>query len=143
MKRTDLLPLIALILFIGGIGFFMLAPKKPKVDYVPVEVPGSSVTLAPQQEPDNTVEVKATVIEPSFITVHGAMGAAPTAPFGESAYLAPGTYDDLVIHLDTPMSVFETYYVLMFLDDGNRVYERGIDLPIMVNGQVIKEKLTF
>jgi hypothetical protein len=29
----------------------------------------------------------------------------------------------------------------MFVDDGDSVYEAGIDLPVMSEGQVVKQKL--
>ena len=143
MQKGDWLGLLTVIAILVGIGlFFAYAPEaKPDV-YAPVEVTGSSVTVGAQTG-EQSVRVTAEVKQPSFITVHQALGEAPGPVIGVSGLLAPGSYAPLSIALPVPIVPTNDYFILMFLDDGDGVFEAGVDLPIMSDGQVIKVKLSL
>ena len=122
--------------------FFQFAPKAPVVVYAPVEVTGSSLTLG-ENAPGQVVNVSAEVKRPGFVTVHQAIGEAPGPIIGTSELLEVGGHAALVIHTDEPLQPPAEYFVLLFVDDGDGVYEPGVDLPVMSNGQVIKQKLSL
>lgn len=143
MKRNDLVGLLMLTVFLGGVlALAVLAPQsEPKV-YGPVEVPGSALAILPNQEAGaSEIQVNATLGEPGFVTVHQAVGEAPADVLGVSAFLFAGEHSDLSVPLITTTEAATRYFVLMFVDDGDGVYESGVDLPVKVDGVVIKEKL--
>ena len=143
MKRSDVFGLLALVVCLGAILFFVLAaPEREPQIYAPVEVAGSALVLQPSQEAGAShVAVDSTLAKSGFVTVHRAFGDAPADVLGVSEFLTPGNYSDLLIPLSTPTEAGSSYFVLMFLDDGDGVYEPRVDLPVMTDGKVIKEKL--
>jgi hypothetical protein len=140
LKKEDVAGVVILAVVIVAVGlFFFLAPKAPQIVYRPVEETGSSLAV---QEPsaDNlhTIHVDAVLKVPGFITFHEAMGEAPGALVGTSAYLPAGEYKDFVIELMPGLEPDQQFMSLLFADDGNGRYEAGIDLPVMSEGVVIK-----
>jgi hypothetical protein len=143
MQKGDWLGVVIVVVLLGGVAAFLAwAPDAPISVYAPVEVTGSSVTVGAQAG-EESVRVSAEVKRNSFVTVHKAIGDAPGPIVGASALLTPGTHAPLTIELNEPLVPLDAYFILMFLDDGDGVYESGIDLPIMSEGQVIKEKLSL
>jgi hypothetical protein len=140
MKKEDLTGLIILLAMIAIIAaFFLFAPNAPELAYKPVEVTGSSLTVAePDLEHLGEIHVDAVIKTPGFITFHEAIGQAPGGVVGSSTYLLPGEYKDLVIPLARPLESDNQYFALLFKDNGNKVYDAGVDLPIMSDGAVIK-----
>lgn len=134
--------IIVAVLLIG-IGLFLaLAPEATKVVYAPVEITGSAIThvtgIAPESV-DVTVDIK----QPGFIGVHQAIGDAPGPIIGQSALLAIGSNLYVTIRTIEPIQPTGEYFALMFVDDGDGVFEAGIDLPVMSNGQVVKLKFSL
>ena len=140
MKKEDLTGLVILLAIIAIIAaFFIFAPNASELSYKPVEVTGSQLTVA---EPDlghlGEITVDATVKTPGFITFHEAIGQAPGPVVGTSAYLETGQYQGLVIKLQQPLEPDNQFFALLFKDGGNKVFDLGVDLPVMSNGAVIK-----
>jgi len=138
LKKEDTLGLVivlGIIILVGA--FFLFAPKAPEVSYKPVEATGSDlVVLAPAKDQTDFVRVSATIIKPGFIVIHKAIGEAPGPVVSSSSYLTAGTYIDYEVQ--TTLSGEDNYFALLFADDGDGVYEAGVDLPVMSNGVVIK-----
>ncbi len=138
LKKEDWLGIgvvVFIILLVGA--FFAFAPQAPEITYKPVEVTGSDlVVIAPAKDQKDFVKVSATLVKPGFVVIHQAIGEAPGPIISSSPYLKAGTYIDYQI--PTTLSAENDYFALLFADDGDGVYEAGVDLPVMSNGAVIK-----
>ena len=144
MKKEDLGGIAILFVVIAVVAaFFLFAPNAPVISYRPIEETGSALSVAdPDGQHLGEIHVDAVLKTPGFITFHEAIGQAPGGVVGSSPYLEPGEYKDLVITLTTPLEPVNQYFALMFKDDGNKVYDPGIDLPVMSEGKVIKVHFT-
>lgn len=144
MQKGDISGLVIVVLVILGIaGFLVFAPKAEPVVYGPVEVTGSSLVVAEPALGAREVLVSVEVIKSGFVTVHQAIGDAPGPIVGASALLAVGSQTDVAVVMTEPLFAGQDYFVLMFADDGDGVYESRIDLPVMSDGVVIKHKLSL
>lgn len=142
MQNGDWIGVLIVVMILAGIGLFLsLAPEVPKVVYGPVEVTGSSITV--DQSSERSVTVAAELKRAGFVTLHQAIGEAPGPIVGQSPLLAPGSYAELKIDTLEPLSPTGEYFVLLFVDDGDGVYEPGVDLPVMSDGKVIKQKFSL
>lgn len=140
MQKGDVTGLVIVGILLAGIGmFFAFAKPAPEVAYVPVEITGTSVTLG--EVMDTTVVVAGEIRQPGFITLHQAIGEAPGPIVAVSPLLAVGIYDRLELEATEELLSAGGYYVLVFVDNGDGVYEPGVDLPVMSNGEVIKIKV--
>ncbi len=126
---------LVILVIIGAIVF--LRPKPEVFVYAPVEITGSTLT-ADDQPSDDSVQVDAEVKQAGFVTVHEAMGDAPGPVVGQSALLQPGSYPDLAVNMSGSLTTPGGYFVLLFTDDGDGIYEPGVDLPVKSNGTVVK-----
>jgi hypothetical protein len=143
MLKSDWIGVVTVgVILLGLAGLLFLAPEAPTSIYAPVEVTGSSVASGAQAG-EQSIRVSAEVKQNGFVTVHRAVGEAPGPIIGASALLVPGTYASLTLEVSEALSPLENYFILLFLDDGDGIYEPGVDLPVMSNGQVIKEKLSL
>lgn len=128
--------LISLFLLILLGLLFLLAPKETP-PYAPVDVGGGAIIVGDQPFIDIVI-LDAELITPGFITVHKAIGDAPGAVIGESKYLETGVYANMQIVLLEMMIPGETYITLLHTDDGDQVFDIQRDLPVMVDGQVVR-----
>jgi hypothetical protein len=141
MQKGDVFGVVIVVALLVGVGaFFAYAPKATRDVYAPVEVTGSAVTLGTQVD-DRSVVVSAELKQAGFVTVHQAFGDAPGPVVGHSPLLAVGSHPEISIETTEPLRPGAGYFVLMFVDDGDSVYEAGTDLPVMSDGQVVKQKL--
>ena len=140
IKKGDMTGLVILFVIILIVAvFFIFAPNAQEISYRPVEETGSSLSIVdPDLEHLGEVHADAVIKTPSFITFHQAIGQAPGGVVGQSQLLQPGEYKDLVIIPARPLEADNQYFALMFKDDGDKIYEPGVDLPIMSNDVVIK-----
>jgi hypothetical protein len=144
LKKGDIAGVVILAAMILGVGlFFALAPKAPEVVYAPVELTGSDLTvLTLSRENQKEVKVKATLMKPGFVTIHESVGPAPGPVLGHSGLLEPGVYEDMVIALPEALETDMNYFALLFVDDGDGIYEPGVDLPVKSNGETVKRLFT-
>lgn len=143
MQKGDYIGLVIVVTILIGIGlFFAYAPKAPVIVYAPVEVTGSSVVIGAETN-ERSVQVSAEIKQPGFVTVHEAIGEAPGPVIGQSPLLTVGSHSNLIVDTTVGLQPTYDYFVLLFVDDGDGVYESGIDLPVMSDGQVIKQKVTL
>ncbi|HRH32064.1 MAG TPA: hypothetical protein PLK06_01940 [bacterium] len=144
LQKGDWLGVAIVIVLLVGIGAFIaFAPKTEVRVYAPVEVTGSAVVLGEVVVDATSVPVTAEVKQAGFVTVHRAIGEAPGPLIGQSPLLSVGTHADLLVPTTEPISPPGEYFVLLFADDGDGVYESGVDLPVMSDGKVIKEKISL
>jgi len=144
MQKGDLVGLIIVVTILVSIAAFLVfAPKAPKVTYTPVEITGSSVVLSDTQAVGRSVLVSVEVKQRGFVTIHQAIGDAPGPVIGQSPLLDPGSYAELSVEATEILQPPGQYFILLFVDDGDGVYEAGVDLPVMSEGQVIKQKLSL
>lgn len=143
MQKGDWIGLVIVGGMLTAIGLFLLLAKQvPQVTYAPVEITGTSVSAtAVAGEP--TVHLSAEVKQPSFIAIHQALGDAPGPVIGHSPLIAVGTHENLTVETTEALQTGTDYFVLMFADDGDGVFEAGVDLPIMSGGQVVKQRLSL
>ena len=143
MQKGDVFGVVIVVALLVGVGaFFAYAPKASRVVYAPTEIAGSSLTLLTQTE-ERSVLVAAEVKQVGFVTVHQAIGDAPGPVIGQSPLLAVGSHPELSLETTEPLRPPNDYFVLLFVDDGDGVFEAGIDLPVMSEGQVVKQRLSL
>jgi hypothetical protein len=143
MHKGDIPGAVIIVgLIIGIAAFFVFASQAPVRIYAPVEIPGSTLSVS-QPTNESAVMIAATLKQAGFVTVHQAIGEAPGPLIGQSDLLPPGTYTDITLNMLGALSADNDFYFLVFVDDGNGVYDPGIDLPVMSDGQVIKQKLSL
>ncbi|MFH1632132.1 MAG: hypothetical protein ABIA47_03925 [bacterium] len=136
--KKDILTIISILVVILALGaYFVFAPKAPELDYRPVDVGGGSITVEDQYDMDRVV-LDATLAAPGFITIHESMSGAPATIIGTSQYLDIGTYDDLTIMLVDEMLPGYSYITLLHADDGDGIFVIDDDLPVEVDGEVVR-----
>jgi hypothetical protein len=139
MKLKDIIMLLLGAGVIVGLGLLVaFAPQAEPFVYRPVEITGSSILALPARSPEVAL-VGAEVKQAGFVTVNISHGNAPGPNVGESQLLEPGSYPNLEVHLHEPMNGVDNYFVLLFVDDGDGVYEPGVDLPVMSDGKVVEQ----
>ena len=126
---------IAIVILLGA--FFLFSEPVPEIAYKPVELSGGSITVEDQNVVDS-VTLDTELVEPGWITIHFSMSGAPAEVVGTSAYLDVGVYDDLVITLDDEMMPGWRYIALLHVDDGDQMFDIQKDLPVSVNGEVVR-----
>lgn len=139
MKKGDIQGFVIL----GGlalffVALFLLAPKASQqpLTYVPVDREGTTLVVDDASADLAHVDATVTVTKPSFVTIHTDMGGAPGAPLGSSALIQPG--ENQVVSAAATLEPEVRYYVLIMEDDGDGVYEAGIDVPVRSGGQTVK-----
>lgn len=139
MKITDILLkivfplcLVAFLLYV-----FFFAPPAEEVIYAPVDVGGGEITVQNQYDL-NRVTLGAEFAAPGFISIHESLSGAPAQVIGSTELMEPGQYDSIEILLDQPMLPGYRYITLMTADDGDGVFEPGIDLPVEFDGAVVR-----
>lgn len=146
MKKGDLqgfgiLALIAMFLF----GLFVVAPKLAgqKVSYVPVVREGSALAVVADKIATDHVAFKVTALKPSFVTINIYMGGAAGSPLGSSSLIAPGADVEAVAVPSAGVLGPETIYIALLMeDDGDGIYEPGVDLPVKSGGETVKIEFT-
>ena len=142
MKRGDIVGLIIVLGMLSGVAaLFVFAPQRAEVSFAPVEVSGSALVFI--EAHDSGVVVDAVLGKPGFVTVHELVGKAPGAIVGVSDFLDVGIYQALFVFTSDNMRLSGDYVMLMVADDGDGVYEPGVDRPVMVNGEVIRVPVEF
>lgn len=137
MKKGDIFGLVSLVVMLGGLAaLFALAPERSEVAFMPIEVEGSALVLIDAGEPG--VVVDAVLGKPGFITLHDTIGDAPSTILASSDLLEEGIHSALTLSVPSGLDPEGSYVMLMVADDGDGVYEPGVDRPVMVNGEVIR-----
>lgn len=139
LKSGDWAGLIAVLVVIGGLAaFFVWAPSQDsRAIYTPVNYDGSQVTVLSS----TGNEFRADVMQKTsgFITIHEAIGEAPGPLIGVSDLLAAdGALQTVNIKTTKELEDGVAYFSLMIEDDGDGVFEPGVDRPISSTGEVIK-----
>lgn len=139
MKKGDWVGLgsVVIIVALGGLLFFYAQYEASRaLIFAPQEVPGSALVVQDVQE--NAILTSGTFGVPSFITVHTKVGDAPGPLVGVSSLLEQGIQTNITVQTTEALTPNASYVLLMIADDGDGVYEAGVDRPVMVNGQVIR-----
>ncbi len=129
------------LLILGGIialGIYLaFAPQAPDLDYKPVDIGGGSIEVS-DQESLEVVILNATLVKPGFITIHESMSGAPAKIIGISPLLSEGSHENVAITLTQDMLPGYSYITLLHVDNGDQKYVTEDDLPVMVNGVVVR-----
>lgn len=142
MKKQDIFGLVCIVAMLGGLAaLFAFAPQTPEVAFQPVEVPGSSLTFVSADA--KSVTVDATLGKAGFVTLHELIGGAPGPILAVSEYLEAGTHAGYTFSVRGGLQPDTDYMLLMTVDGGNKVYDAGVDLPVMVNGEVIRVPVSY
>ncbi len=139
---SQLAPFLIPLVIVGGIAYMVTkSPKASELAYAPVEYTGSDVATGPQSSGTSVVIESAEIKTPSFISVHESITLAPAQSIGHSGLLPAGSYTDIPVTLSQSMLPGYRYIVLLMADDGDGVFELGVDLPIMNNGTVVRRDI--
>ncbi len=137
MKKGDIWGFVSLGIVLGGLALlFVFSPERKAFVFQPLEVPWSALVLADVS--DQAVVLDAVLGKAGFITLHQRVGDAPGPLLASSTLLSEGIHSAFVLEVSGGLSDLESYLLLMVADDGDGVYEPGVDLPVMVDGQVIR-----
>jgi hypothetical protein len=137
MKQGDIWGLVSIFLVLVFLAaLFVFAPRRSEIAFVPEEVPGSTLVLVSADE--SRVVIDAVLGKPGFITLHQLIGNAPGPIVATSELLSEGIHSGFELFPSGALSVQDSYVLLMVVDDGDGVYEVGVDRPVMVQGQVIR-----
>ncbi|MCD2203576.1 DUF7282 domain-containing protein [Halobacterium sp. KA-6] len=138
-ERIQALVLTAVV--VGSL--FAVAPAAATAD----QQAAASVTFDAQTSGGHTVTVdSATLPDGGFVTIHDSSvqeGETLASVVGSSAYLEPGTHDNVTVHLDEPLSEDDTLVAMPHMDtDGDRVYEfvsgnAAVDGPYTADGGAV------
>lgn len=137
MKKGDIFGLVSLVVMLGAMAaLFAFAPERSEVAFTPIEVEGGALVLIEAGEPG--VVVDAVLGKPGFITLHDTIGDAPSTILVASDLLDEGIHSAITLAVPGGLDPLLNYVMLMVADDGDGVYEPGVDRPVMVNGEVIR-----
>lgn len=137
MKKGDVFGLVSLIVMLGGLAaLFAFAPERSEIAFQPIEAEGSALVLIEAGEAG--VVVDAVLGKPGFLTLHDTIGDAPSTILASSDFLVEGIHSALTLSVPGGLDPLNGYVMLMVADDGDGVYEPGVDRPVMVNGEVIR-----
>ncbi|MFC7202676.1 PGF-CTERM sorting domain-containing protein [Haloferax namakaokahaiae] len=139
--RTALAVLLTLVVVIGGVPIAATAQQET-----------ASVSFDNQATGGTTVVVDSvTLPDGGFVTIHDASvteGNVLGSVAGSSAYLEPGTHENVTVSLDDPVAESGTYVAMPHVDsDGDRVYsfvaENGeADGPYTADGGAVIDDAT-
>lgn len=138
MQKGDVLGLVFLgagVLLLAA--FFMFANDAPEIAYAPVEVPGSAMSVPEGQASLTSVDVNVTIAKPGFITIHRAISTAPGPIVGTSSLVDVGE-QTVTLALTEAMTPGFTYIALLHVDDGDGIFVVNDDLPVAVDGNVLR-----
>jgi hypothetical protein len=141
MKKGDIVGFILILGMLGVVALFAFAPRTLEVVFAPVEVEGSALVLVEVEKTDVVVDVAMGV--PGFVTLHQLIGDAPGPLAATSELLDEGIHSALVLPVVGGLEAGVDYVFLMAADDGDGVYEPGVDRPVMVDGQVIRVPVLY
>src|SRR3989339_1774157 len=119
------------------IGLFFLTDTDRSPTYAPVDVGGGEIRVSDQKLID-IVSLSVDLSAPGFISIHKSIGEAPGKVIGVSNYLIVGSYGGIIIVLQEMMTEGETYIALLHVDDGDGLFDIQKDLPVQVNGEVVR-----
>lgn len=137
MKKGDIFGLVSLVVMLGGVAaLFAFAPQRSEIAFRPIEVTESALVLIDAQESGVLIDVVMGV--KGFVTLHETLGAAPSTILAVSDVLDEGIYSAFTLPVSQGLTPGMGYVMLMVADDGDGVYEPGVDRPVMVNGEVIR-----
>ncbi len=142
MKRGDLEGLILLggvLLIFIGLWFGARSVSKTSVtSFGPVEVTGTELALT--QANSSEITFSASMMAPGFVTLHEAMGDIPGSIVRTSELLSEGVHD---VRFSSSASFDRDYIALVIKDDGDGVYEPGVDRPVMSNGVTLRTLVSW
>lgn len=141
MSKGDILVASVVVAFVALLGYvFFFADSAPsgvaELGYVPVDVPGAQM-LEAYAASNEAMNVTVDVPVGSWVTVHQAIGAAPGPVIGKSGFIPPGKLM-ISMKIEPLMVSGMTYIVLVHKDDGDSVFDINKDLPISVDGAVLR-----
>jgi hypothetical protein len=136
--KNDVLSVLGVIAILAVLGaYFMFSEVAPEIDYKPVELSGGSISVVDQDSTD-VVTLDAELVEPGWITIHFSMSGAPAEVVGTSRYLEAGIYEAMTISLSEDMLPGWRYIALLHVDNGDGIFDIEKDLPVSVNGEVVR-----
>ncbi len=137
MERSTATIIGSLFALIGIGVYFLYSVPAPEVGYLPVDVGGGSIEVLNQPYLE-IVGLDANIAATGFISIHPSLSGAPRAPIGASDLLQPGEYKNLIIQLDENMLPGFRYIALLTADDGDGIFEAGVDLPVKTNEETVR-----
>jgi len=95
------------------------------------------------QVASKTVSIKSVILaHPGWIVIREDRDGQPGNILG-AQWLPEGTFDDQFVELLRGMKSQNTYYAVLYNDDGNKLFDYKIDSPLTDNtGNVIMQKFT-
>lgn len=133
-KTVISLVIVIIAVGIGAMFLFLRETKEPGLDGSPAGfIVGENAIYVAEQAPSKTVSVAVVRLEkPGFVVIHEDTNAAPGKILGASSLLmADETEDSLQIALSRSTVDGETVYVMLHLDDGDKVFDPTKDKPAL------------
>jgi hypothetical protein len=129
--------IVTLVVIVGLGALFFIAPAKPSA-YTAVDVPGSTLAIYSGASWATMQLFTVNLVQDGFITIHEAIGSAPGPVIAASGILDHGFHDGTGVRLTTPLTPGQNYIALLHVDNGDQVFVVADDLPVSVDGQVLR-----
>ncbi len=140
MTKGDGLVAGAIVVLLAALGYVFFfantAPSGGDLGYVPVDVPGAQM-LESYAASTEAMNVTVDIPVGSWVTVHAAIGEAPGPIIGQSGFIPAGRMMTSM-KISPLMTSGTTYIVLVHKDDGDGLFDINKDLPISVDGNVMR-----
>ena len=117
------------------------APDSTADATTPPQTPPSqfSISVETQQTAERRISIKeAGFPSAGYVVIHLSENDKPGKTIGHSALFSPGTYQNIVVPVDTLKVGENQLFVMLHADDGNGVYEfPGADAPAKADDQIV------
>lgn len=142
MKRGDWVGISLMLLALVFFGWIILgANSEPELSYLPVDLDTGSIEINGQNDEGTEVYLTVELGEPGWVSIHNSMSGAPTDIIGVSDYLEVGTHE-ITVDVQAMLPGF-AYITLLKMDNGDQRFVQDDDLPVRVNGSVVRPDFTF
>ena len=143
MKRGDWIGLALMVVALGFLGWIILGSGEgsPRAPYVPVDLEKGSIEILGQNDEGTEVYLNVELEKAGWVSIHNSMSGAPAEIVGVSDYLEPGVHE-ITVKVE-PMLPGYAYVTLLKMDNGDQRFVQDDDLPVRVNGSVVRPDFTF
>lgn len=140
MTKADGLVAGVIVVLLAGLAFMFFSAdtvsRGNDLRYAPIDIPGAQI-LEAYAVSSEVMNVVVDIPVASWVTVHVAIGEAPGPVIGQSEYIAPGKRT-ASMSINPLMVSGMTYIVLVHNDDSDGLFDINKDLPISVDGTVLR-----
>ncbi len=142
MRWQEWLGLAVMALVVIGVGYVMFGAKEAsEFAYAPVDMEIGAIEIMEFNEEGTEVRMMVELEKAGFVSIHESLSGAPAEIIGVSELLEAGTKEAVVTV--NPMMPGFSYIALLKVDNGDGEFVSSEDLPVRVNGAVVRPDFMF